>query len=174
LRLDRLTARHSGDTQSPTIPGPVEALRAPFAATLLARPRGERAPISADALALPAPDPLRELRKQLERAYLTRVTVRPRQVLRFLERRVPPFGSTEARYLRIENLDDFLAFETLRLAMRGVARGDLDDLLARRLAEHFHFEPALSGGVDNEWLTCENFRIHRRSDHVSLEVDLAD
>lgn len=174
LRLDRLAARHIGDPQAPTIPGNLEALRAPFAAALLARPRGERAPIAAGALALPAPDPLRELRKRLERAYLARVTVRPRQVLRFLERRVPPFGSTEARYLAIDDLDDFLAFETLRQAVRGVARGELDDLLARRLAEHFDFDAGLNGAVDNVWLACDNFRIRRKSDHVSLEVDLAD
>lgn len=174
LRLDRLAARHIGDVRAPMVPGSLEPARTPFAASLLARPRGDRAPIAAGVLPLPAPDPLRELRKRLERAYLARVTVRPRQVLRFLERRVPPFGVTEARYLAIDDLDDFLAFETLRLAVRGVARGELDDLVARRLAEHFDFEAGPNGGVDNEWLACDNFRIRRKSDHVTLEVDLAD
>jgi hypothetical protein len=174
LRLDRLAGRHASDPQAPTIPGHIEPMHSFFAAPLLARPRGERMPINGGLLALPAFDPLRDLKKQLERAYLTRITVRPRQVLRFLERRVPPFGSTEARYLRIGNLDDFLAFEALRQAVRGVAQSEPDNLLARHLAKHFDFDISLDDGVDNEWLACANFRIHRKGDHVSLESDLAD
>ncbi|MDQ0392881.1 Wadjet anti-phage system protein JetA family protein [Labrys monachus] len=174
LRLDRLTARHAGDPRAPTIPGHLDAVRAPFAPELLARPRRERSPIVSGVLALPAFDPLRELRKQLERAYLARIAIRPRQVLRFLERRVPPFGSTEAKHLAIDDLDDFLAFETLRHAVRGVMHGKEEDLLARHLARHFAFDAGRSGIVDNEWLTCENFHIRRKDDHVSLEVDFAD
>jgi hypothetical protein len=174
LRLDRLAARHGDDQRAPTIAGNLEPVRGFFAAPLLARPRGERAPITGGLLPLPAPDPLRELKKQLERAYLTRITVPPRQVLRFLERRVPPFGSTEARYMQIADLDDFLAFEALRQAMRGVARGEADSVLARRLAEHYDFDVNLDDNVNNDWLVCANFRLFRKGDHVSLEDDIAD
>jgi hypothetical protein len=174
LKLDRLAARNGVGQQAPTIAGYLEPVRGFFAAPLLARPRGERAPIAGGFLPLPAPDPLRELKKQLERAYLTRITIPPRQVLRFLEKRVPPFGSTEARYLKIADLDDFLAFEALRQAVRNGIQKEPDGPLARHLAKYFDFDVGLDGSVDNEWLVCANFRIHRKGDHVSLENDFAD
>jgi hypothetical protein len=176
LRLDQLAARHINDPQAPTIPGPLETPRRPFAPTLLARPQKQRLPIGGGLFVLPEPDPLRELKKQLERSYLTRINVRPRHVLRFLERRVPPFGSTDAKYLPIETLDDFLAFETLRQAVHNFVPGETDDRLAKQLAHYFEIEidPNSDAIVDNDWLTCKSFRIHRKTDHVTLESDFAD
>jgi hypothetical protein len=68
-------------------------------------------------LVLPPPDPLRDLRKRLEKDYLDLLAVKPEQVRHFLEARVGPFGESLASEFAIDTVEDFLAFEALRLAV---------------------------------------------------------
>lgn len=165
LQLDRRIARDHA-----LVPlGGLESFRPPLAPTLLARPRGARVSVISGTLALPADNPVWALRRQLERAYLDRLTVDPVRVLRFLERRVPPNGEGLAAHLPLESLDDFLAFEALRRAVPQVLSGSPPDTLASRLVPYFAFGPATDHPVDNEWLRCPGFRIRRLSDHITLE-----
>ena len=118
-------------------------------------------------LTLPALDLVRELRKRLEREYLDRLVVTPRQISRFLERRVAPFGEGHAAHFWLESVDDFLAFETLRLI---VAAGEHDTdarRIAAYLARHFEFEPDQLQ-VDNDWLACGGFTVRRKGDRVTV------
>jgi hypothetical protein len=155
------------------IRGMIEPRALMVAPELLARPRGSRPEISDVDLALPPPDPIRELRRQLEREYLERLTVSPAKVRRFLERRVPPFGETSAASLSIETVDDFLAFEAIRLMVAGGRLGaDSGSRLSRALAERFEFTAA-DDRVSNEWLDCGGFRVRRLDDSVTLEVENA-
>jgi Family of unknown function (DUF5716) len=166
LKLDRSLARGAELPLS----GALESFRPPASPLLLARPRGVRVPIVSGALALPVDDPVWALRRQLEHAYLDRLTVDPVRVLRFLERRVPPHGESLASNLWLESVDDFLAFEALRRAVPQVVAGAAPDALARRLTRHFAFVPTPDETVDNEWLRCADFRVRRLSDHVTLEA----
>lgn len=163
-RLDRAVEREAA--VAPV--GSLESFRAPYGPTLLARPRGARVAAVSGTLALPEINPVWELRRRLERDYLSLLTISPTRVLRFLERRVPPFGAGSAAHLPIESLDDFLAFEMLRRAVPNLVSGAASDTLTTRLAEHFSFESAEGDQVDNEWLRCPGFTIRRLSDHVSL------
>lgn len=165
-RLDKIV-EHEGAVEPM---GSLERFRAPYGPTLLARPRGARAPVVSGTLALPEVNPVWELRRRLERDYLSRLTISPGRVLRFLERRVPPFGEGSAAHLPLDSLDDFLTFEALRRAVPNLVSGGVPDTLMTRLAEHFAFEPAVGDPVDNEWLRCPGFRVRRLSDHVSLEA----
>lgn len=108
------------------------------------------------------------LRRELEQAHLRRLNVQPGQVLRFLERRVPPEGESSAATLYIEDLDDFLAFQALRLALPEALAGAAGTMLSRRLLEHFEFARDPENPVDNLWLKTGGFRIRRKSDHVTL------
>lgn len=165
-RLDRALAR--GDDLR--LAGHLESFRSPLAPTLLARPRGARTPIVGGLLVLPTDDPVWALRRQLERAYQARLTVDPIQVVRFLERRVPPMGKSLAANLYLETLDDFLAFEALRRAVPQIIAGAPNaDALTKRLSDHFAFVSAPQDGVDNPWVRCAGFQIRRLSDHVTLE-----
>ncbi len=157
--LDRVVEAGRG-RPSATIEGHLELVRTPFSPSLLAKPRGERLPVEVAALALQTAEPIHQLRRQLEREYLARITVRPQQVLEFLDRRVTWSGMS-ARDLTIDSLDDFLAFEALRRAVRGIAGYEPDDDLGRQLASRYEFEVGQAGLVDNDWITCENFRIRR-------------
>lgn len=169
LRLDRHAAR--GDDLA--ITGGLETFRPPVSPLLLARPRGARVPVVSGLLALPSTDPAWALRRQLEREYLDRLAVDPVQVLRFLERRVPPGGESLAMNLWLTDVDDFLAFEALRRAVPQVLAGATSDALTRRLTAHFDFAPTPDAGVDNDWLRCRGFKIRRRTDHVTVEGNRA-
>ncbi|SEH43202.1 Wadjet anti-phage system protein JetA family protein [Tardiphaga sp. OK245] len=152
-----------------TIRGSIEPRVAMIAAELLARPRGARPEISDTDLALPAPDPLREFRRMLEREYLDRLTISPAKVSRFLERRVPPFGATTAASMRIETVDDFLAFEAVRIMVAGGLVVQDGSRLAKALEGRFEF--VVTGErVSNEWLDCADFRVARLDDSITLEA----
>lgn len=169
LRLDKLRARQP---EALTVPGPLEPTARPLSPLLLARPRAGRAPVIGGVIALPMPDPLRELRKRLEREYLDRLTVLPEQVSRFLERRVPPFGEAAADGFPIDTVDDFLAFEALRLAVLS-GEGLNGTTLGAHLARHFRFRPLDGQRVDNPWLACAGFLAIRADDAVTLETPRA-
>lgn len=136
---------------------------------LLARPRGSRPEISDADLNLPPPDPIREFRRRLEREYLDRLTVTPAKVSRFLERRVPPFGETSAASMRIETVDDFLAFEAVRMMIAGGLGVDGGSRLAKALEGRFEFMAA-DERVSNEWLDCGGFCVRRLDDSITLEA----
>ena len=168
LHLDRL---HLADRRAGlTPPGLLETRRDLMSPLLLARPRNSRAPLAGGVLTLPGFDPVRELRKRLEREYLDRLVVTPRQISRFLERRVAPFGEGQAANFWLESVDDFLVFEALRLI---VAAGEHDTdarRIAAHLARYFEFEPNQQLRVDNDWLTCGGFTVRRKGDRVTMEA----
>ncbi|PBB20380.1 Wadjet anti-phage system protein JetA family protein [Mesorhizobium sp. WSM4313] len=167
LRLDKLLERRSRDVG---LSGLLEGRQTHWSPMLLARARNYRSSVTGGVIVLPAPDPLRELRKRLEREYLNRLAVTPEQVSRFLEKRVPPFGASEASHFWIDSIDDFLAFETLRLSILAADRDGRGNAIADHLASAFGFSPALGQWVDNAWLSCAGFTVTRRDDSVTLEV----
>lgn len=167
LQLDKLHA----SKRALDLPGPIEPRHSLLSPFLLARPRNVRAPIVGGMLVLPPPDPARELRKRLEREYLERLAVTPEQVSRFLERRVPPLGETDASSFWLDTVDDFLAFEALRLAVAssGDTTDDVHPLVAH-LQRSFAFTRTSDMVVDNAWLRCDGFRVMRKDSNVTLEV----
>lgn len=162
LRLDELRADGGITPEAPVL---LEPRRVVLAPALLARARGVRTGIEGGELVLPPPDPVTELRRRLEREYFDRIAVTGTQVARFLERRIPPFGEVSASTLWIDGLDDFLAFETLRLTVAG---GVPDGLAALKLGGDFAVTMSRDQ-VDNEWLTCPGFSIRRLTDRVTME-----
>lgn len=160
LQLDRL---HGSAQSALPLFGPLAPRQTPLSPFLLARPRNARSPIVGDMLMLPASDPLRELRKRLDREYLDRLLVTPEQVQHYLDRQMAAFGQQEASRFRITTLDDFLAFEALRLAISdaGSARSGAN-AIAALITESFDFQREGSPEVENEWLRCDGFTVVRR------------
>jgi hypothetical protein len=112
----------------------------------LARPLGER-----------PSDPLYEVRKQLRLQYITRITPRPEDVRRFLERQLPATGSKEARFMQLETIDDFLAFE---MARRFAMSREVPPEIAKTF--ELEFAPDMPPH-ESEWLRCPNFIVRRTS-----------
>ncbi|MER9029917.1 Wadjet anti-phage system protein JetA family protein [Mesorhizobium sp. LNJC405B00] len=166
LRLDKLLGGHRADY---SLSGLLESRQTYWSPLLLARARNYRTTVTGGVLVLPPPDPLREIRKQLERGYLNRLAVTPEKVSRFLEKRVPPFGASDASHFWIDNVDDFLAFETLRLSVLAADQDGRGNAIADHLASAFGFSPALGHWVDNAWLSCTGFTVTRRGDSITLE-----
>lgn len=166
--LDRLADETLRRGSTVSVPGQLELVRHPLSPALLARSRGDRPQVEAQALELPRLEPISLLRRQLEREYLERITVQPRKVIAFLDVRLAPAATLEARELSIADLDDFLAFETLRRAVRSVLNNQPDDHLARLLIGRYRFTPIQGDAIDNDWVSCENFLV-RRLDKVAGE-----
>jgi hypothetical protein len=168
--LDDAFARGTDDL---AVTGLIEPRMTVVAPELLARPRGARPEIAEADLALPPADPIREFRRQLEREYLDRLTISPAKICRFLERRVPPFGEAAAASMRIETIDDFLAFDAVRMMVAGGLGADVETRLARALDGRFVFEASVEA-VSNAWVDCAGFRVKRLDDRMTLEVAHAD
>ncbi|MBC2887720.1 hypothetical protein H7Q97_20290 [Ochrobactrum sp. CM-21-5] len=162
----------AGRIREMTIRGPIEP-RIPFLAPgLLAKPRGVRAVVSGSDLSIPPPDPIMDLRRMLEKGYLDRLIISPAKVSRFLERRVPPHGEASGASLAIETVDDFLAFEALRLLVAGGLGKDDNSSLATALRDRFKFIRDDAQPISNDWLDCPGF-IVKRLDGIILEAENA-
>lgn len=160
LDLDRLVEHRRGEREALFVPGYLQPLSSPYSPSLLARPRGERAEVEIEAVAIAEPEPIHLLRRKLEREYLDRITVLPPQVLAFLDRQVHD-EPVAASSLRIDGLDDFLAFEALRRSARGMLNDQFADAISRSLRGTYEFTASDHQRVDNEWISCDDFRIHR-------------
>ncbi|MHC2519564.1 hypothetical protein ACVMHW_005446 [Bradyrhizobium diazoefficiens] len=96
-----------------------------------------------------------ELRKKLRLEYIARIAPRPEDVRRFLEGQVPPFATREARFMEIDTVDDFLAFDCAR-------RYALTGEVPAQVAAGFELEPCPDTPPhDSEWLRCANFLVKR-------------
>jgi hypothetical protein len=138
--------------------GLVIAYLQPWAPHLLAEPRAPRQPVQAGTLRRPRPDPVLDAWRHLLRDYNDMFIVDAGRVTRFLESRILPDASGEARWLRIETVEDFLAFEQLRRFRHK---------LPPAMAEQFEFLPCPEAQWrDDEWLKCRNFLIRRKPEEL--------
>jgi hypothetical protein len=157
-RLDGLMA--GGRLPNATIEWSLEPLRSPWSEFHHAPSREPRKSVATQPLGDRPSDPLYEIRKQLRLQYMARVAPGPDKICRFLERQVPVAGAREARFILLETVDDFLAFDAAR-------RFALTKEVPAEIARHFdlEFAPDLPPH-DSEWLRCANFIVRR---HASAE-----
>jgi len=153
-RLDKL-AHIQPDADVPALVAPIEPLLDHRA---LASPPPPRAPIEEVPLLEEERDPAIAVYRQMLREFQGMFDVPEDKIARWLETRVPPFGDTEARWLQIQTLEDFLVFERLRRFVIAVPT---------RFAEKFELEPA-DGWHDSAWVRCRNFKIYRKTDALTL------
>ena len=72
-------------------------------------------------------------------------------------RQLPATGSKEARFMQIETIDDFLAFE---MARRFAMSREVPPEIAKTF--ELEFAPDMPPH-DSEWLRCPNFIVRRTS-----------
>jgi hypothetical protein len=158
-RLDGMLGR--GRHPNSTIEWSVEPLRTPWSEFHHAPTREPRKPVLPQPLGERPSDPLYELRKQLRRQYLDRIAPGAEDICRFLEKHVPEASTREARFMTLEGVDDFLAFDAAR-------RFALTKEVPSEIAERFdiEFAPDLPPH-DSEWLRCANFIVKR---HTAMAV----
>jgi hypothetical protein len=141
-----------------TVPVAIEPVATPWSERQLAPQRQARQPIEAKPLAQRPHDPIYEFRKRMRADYLARISPSPERVKRFLERVTPPYHTTEARFIEIQTVDDFLAFDAVR---RYALTNEVPPLLSREF--EFEYLPS-SEPHESEWLRCSNFVVRRRGD----------
>jgi Family of unknown function (DUF5716) len=154
-RLDALIAR--GRHPNAAVEWSLEPLRSPWSEFHHAPSREPRKPIELKPLGDWPDDPLYELRKKLRRQYIERIAPGPKEIRRFLEGQVPVAGMREARFMALETVDDFLAFDAAR-------RFALSREIPPEVGLYFDLEfiPD-SPPHDSDWLRCSNFVVRRHA-----------
>lgn len=133
----------------------------PWASHLLTQPRTPKPPVEAAAVRRQRFDPIHTAFRRLLRDYNDLFVVEPTRVLRFLDRRVPPGHTGEARWLSIGGVEDFLAFEQLRRFRHAPPP---------EFARHYEILPYPEGGWrEDEWIRCRNFLIRSKSAGTAAE-----
>ena len=155
-RLDKLIGENR--RIRPEVEWSIEPLRSPWSEFHHAPGREPRKPVEAQPLGSRPADPLYEMRKRLRLEYIMRIAPGPKEVRRFLESQVPPAGTKEARFMHLQTVDDFLAFDTAR-------RFAMNSDIPAEIAESFELEFApASPPHDSDWLRCSNFIVRRHPD----------
>ena len=130
----------------------IEPIR-PWASQLLAEPRAPRVPVAPEVLRRSEPDPILLEWHGLQRQYGALFFDDLNRLIRFLEARIPPGATVEARFLAIDTINDFLAFEHLRRLRHAPPRA---------LENRFAFERSADGSRRADpWIQCENFLVRR-------------
>jgi len=155
-RMEALLRESPERYTKPTVPVAIEVVTTLWSERQLAAQRQARRPIEAKPLAARPVDPIYEFRKRMRADYLERISPSPERVRRFLERVTPLTHATEARFIELRSVDDFLAFDAAR---RFALTQDIPPLLFRDF--EFEYLPG-SEPHDSEWLRCSNFAVRRR------------
>ncbi|ACJ00836.1 Wadjet anti-phage system protein JetA family protein [Rhodospirillum centenum] len=135
----------------------------PWAPHLLAQPRAPKPPVEATAVRRQQFDPVLAAFRRLLRDYNDLFVVETARVLRFLDCRVPPGCTGEARWLSINGVEDFLVFEQLRR---------LRYKPSSEFAQHYEILPCPEGAWrDDEWIRCKNFLIRTKIAGTAIDND---
>lgn len=152
-RMEALLIANPERYSRATAPATIEPVFTPWSERQHAPLRQARQPIEIKPLASRPRDPIYEFRKKMRAEYLDRIAPSPQRVKRFLERITPPDHATEARYVKINNIDDFLAFDAAR---RFALTKEVPELVASEFDLEY-LPDALPH--ESEWLRCSNFLI---------------
>jgi hypothetical protein len=163
-RVDRLLDRDRADAMDPLVEGVLQPIFSPWADHLQAQPREPREAVKTSEIRPRLKNRAMQIYKAMREAYADRVNPKPEAVRRFLEKQVPPFGRTEARWIKIDSVDDFIAFDAVRRALHAGNPA---------ITEHFALTPLGPDAAphDSDWITCENFEIRRLGDDVAPEPE---
>ncbi len=158
-RMDAIAERREALGLDPAeVPGALLRHDRPWAPDLAAQPRRARQEVWPERIQRAKPDPADEMYKHLARRF-AKLFAPPSDadLRRFLEQRVPPSG-TQARWIEIATLEDFLLFDEVR-RRRHLGRALLDGQFTAVEAPGYHV---------SDWIECPNFII-RRQDQAGTE-----
>lgn len=151
-RLGPAVAEVADDAQTP-LTMPLLDVRPIGARSLREAPRHRRPP-EPRALRSRPTDPAVVQRQLALRSYLDRRRIDPGRIGRYLERQLAGQAALDGADMRIESVEDFIAFTHLR---------HLEYLPgAASLRRRYRIE-LRPGWVDNDWVRCPAFVAHRRS-----------
>jgi len=142
-------------------PDPVEGIpvRPPLLPRLLPigpahipTPRRERPPIVPGNLREERRDPALEAYVTAKAEYVRKTRVTPQVMTSFIETALGPNSSVRGSDIRIETVEDFIAFQRLR---------EINSMFDGVIAKRYEIE-MLEARVANDWITCQDFIIKRR------------
>jgi hypothetical protein len=140
------------DAAETVLPMPLLDARPVGVQSLREAPRHRRPP-EPRALRSRPTDPAVAARLQALRLYLDRRRIDPRRIARYLERQLVGRASLDGAEMRIDSVEDFMAFTHLR---------HLDYLPGAAMLRCGYRIERRPGWVDNDWVRCPAFTVHRR------------
>jgi hypothetical protein len=140
------------DAAETVLPMPLLDARPVGVQSLREAPRHRRPP-EPRALRSRPTDPAVAARVQALRLYLDRRRIDPRRIARYLERQLVGRASLDGAEMRIDSVEDFMAFTHLR---------HLDYLPGAAMLRCGYRIERRPGWVDNDWVRCPAFTVHRR------------
>ena len=140
------------DAAETVLPMPLLDARPVGVQSLREAPRHRRPP-EPRALRSRPTDPAVAARVQALRLYLDRRRIDPRRIARYLERQLVGRASLDGAEMRIDGVEDFIAFTHLR---------HLDYLPGAAILRRGYRIERRPGWVDSDWVRCPAFSVHRR------------
>ena len=140
------------DAAETVLPMPLLDARPVGVQSLREAPRHRRPPEPRALRSCPT-DPAVAARVQALRAYLDRRRIDPRRIALYLERQLLGRASLDGAEMRIDSVEDFMAFTHLR---------HLDYLPGAAILRRGYRIERRPGWVDNDWVRCPAFTVHRR------------
>ena len=140
------------DAAETVLPMPLLDARPVGVQSLREAPRHRRPP-EPRALRSRPTDPAVAARVLALRVYLDRRRIDPRRIARYLERQLVGRASLDGAEMRIDGVEDFIAFTHLR---------HLDYLPGAAILRRGYRIERRPGWVDNDWVRCPAFSVHRR------------
>lgn len=167
-RMEALLVADPDRYAEPSVPSQIARIFSPWSERQLAPQRQARSPIVAKPLVARPYDPVYEFRKRMRAEYLERISPSPERVRQFLRRIAAPHHTIEARFVELQTIDDFLAFNAAR---RYALTQDIPGAVGREF--ELTYLPD-SQPHDCEWLRCSNFSIRRLDGTTHQEVRHAE
>ena len=155
--LHRVIDRRPAMADHAWLPAVIEDMRTPWSERHLYQPRQVRIPVVSTTVPARIIDPEMLRLKRLREEYRDRVRPSPERIISHLREKIRAGGTAEARFWDIDDIDEFLMFDAIRL-MRNA------DELPAAVVREFLIEDDPDGGEhDSEWVRCGNFLIRRRA-----------
>jgi len=163
MKLHSIAERRPALWDAAWVPVPLEDTRTPWSERHLAQPRQARKPLEPMEVAELVVDPAILLIKRLQGEFQERITPSPAVLLEFLRGKVRTAAAAEAKFMRISDIDEYIAFDAIRRLCR---TGKVPPLLAAE----FEFEELEGAEHDSEWIRCGNFLVRRKSAGASVDA----
>ncbi|PCI41885.1 MAG: hypothetical protein COB46_02080 [Rhodospirillaceae bacterium] len=160
--LDQISDQKSKMITATIVEGTLIDLSPMWSHALFAPTRLPRTPVEPQSIRNVEIDPALKLLQRLKREFQDKLNMPDELVVRYLESRILPHSTVEAKYLHIKDLHDFLAFEKVR---------KWRFQMPEKVMPHFEILDLPSSSEEqrnDDWIRCTNFLVKRKTDFISL------
>lgn len=154
--IEAMKAVSSARKDEVDVSSPLTPRNAPLGPSHIPTPRRERPPVAPTKVREIQRDPAFESFLAAKADYTRRTRVTPQRLIEFLEKTLAGVTSVRGSDIRIETVDDFVAFQRLR---------ELPSIFDGAVAKKYAIE-YLPGRLSNGWIECQDFVVSIRQQRM--------